>query len=848
MRSASTLRRWKTRSFLVYWGAPLVALVMVLLAPLPVLADAPGTRGPKIHGQGSVGAPPSGAGAGATDAVWRDVRELPPPSMATRGPGYAPFRQQSGGESSAITWLGRSLNPGNWILDAGMGIFAGIVKMFGGIMQKAVESFLGTASVLPAGCDNAATNFVFCTPASLTYDHPGVKIVWGVLSGIASSLVTILFTVRLGRMIVEGPRTLASEGKGLLLTFIFAMTFIQATYSINWLIIEFFNGISNLLLSRAALSLPSQDVGDLNIGSNILFLILWILILLLIIKSFARIVQIIILIACAPIAGALLMDRSTSSRFRSWFEKLIELLLGQINLAIIFIVITAILQPYAGRGAGDAFVSFLLSIVMMGMALSGKSVIGVAGAAMSGGGNGLLSFLKYQVVGGALRKAMRGGGRTGDGYTATSTTDPHLRAGVGAAQRAAPESRERNTRASGDPSQSAAAQRQTDGTSSSSTTPSAPAPVGSFRLGDASAGLASQRASARYQAAGQTVRTADGQLAGDARRKQALMRATMMRHRATTLRETGDRTGAEELARKARLQERFGRGQDITQPSRFTASSRATRRQTYRKALGEVVGMHALERDALTQQIGADEARLPTVQRDLALTGSTGGDTTALHEEQRTIEQRLAIGRARAQAIAPREDGSPAPATRTAAAALANERLEPTLRSSAYAARLSAGSGSAFARRVTGGPTEGARNELAQTRAHAVRVAQTPRDLRAPVAPVRPARPRSMAGKRYEEGAPRPQAGRATSNGQGNAPAMGAPARPSRARSSTIEHLRAQQIRAAQQGNSSGGDPIPHDTPRPAKRGDDADAGASSLARAQRFTPRRRPRPEPPEE
>jgi hypothetical protein len=225
---------------------------MVLLAPLPVLADAPGTRGPEIQVQGSVGVPPSGAGV--TGAAWRDVRELLPPSRSARGPVYAPLRQQTGGESSAITWLGRSLNPGNWLLDAGMGIFAGIVKMFGGIRQKAVESFLGTASVLPAGCDNAATNFVFCTPAGLTYEHPGVKIVWGVLSGIASGLVTILFTVRLGRMIVEGPRTLVTEGKGLLLTFIFAMTFIQATYSISWMIIEFFNGISNLLLSRATLA------------------------------------------------------------------------------------------------------------------------------------------------------------------------------------------------------------------------------------------------------------------------------------------------------------------------------------------------------------------------------------------------------------------------------------------------------------------------------------------------------------------------------------------------------------------------------------------------------------------
>jgi hypothetical protein len=332
-------------------------------------------------------------------------------------------------------------------------------------------------------------------------------------------------------------------------------------------------------------------------------------------------------------------------------------------------------------------------------------------------------------------------------------------------------------------------------------------------LSNAGDGLSSGRASARYQAA-QTVRGTDGRLSQNARREQALMRATMMRARAGALRGSGDRPGAEVLERKARLQERFGRGQDIARPSRFTATSRATRRQTYRQALGEVVGMHALERDALTQQTGIDEARLPVVQRELALAGSSGGDSTPLHHEQREIEQRLANSRARIQAIAPREDGSPSPATRAAAVALANERLEPALRSSAYAARSSAGAGSAFARRIASGPTSDARDELARTRAHAVRVARAPADQRAPVAAVRPARPRSAAGRRSGDGAPRP-----TSDGQVNVPTQAAPARPLRVRSSTIQHLRAQQIRAARQGNGSR-DSIPRDTSRPTRRGD----------------------------
>jgi hypothetical protein len=147
-----------------------------------------------------------------------------------------------------------------------------------------------------------------------------------------------------------------------------------------------------------------------------------------------------------------------------------------------------------------------------------------------------------------------------------------------------------------------------------------------------------------------------------------------------------------------------------------------------------------------------------------------------LHQEQQNIEGRLATSRARAQAISPMEHGAPARATRAAAAALANERLAPELRSSAYRARIGAGQGSPFARRITGGPTESARNELAQTRAHTVRVAQTPPERRAPIAPPRK---RSVVGK-----VTRPSEMRRS----GQAGPIGA--RPPRVRSTTIDHLR----------------------------------------------------------
>jgi hypothetical protein len=789
----------------------LVVLLMVLLPPALALADAPVTRGPTPQGQGSVGTPPSGMGGPASGAVWRGVRELPLPAMPARGPSYAPTytpMTQQGAESGPVAWLGRTLNPGNWILDAGMGIFAGIIKMFGGIMQKAVEAFLGTGSVLPSGCDNAATNFVFCTPAGLTYGHPGVQAVWAVLRSIAAGIVTILFTVRLGRMIIEGPRTLATEGKGLLLTFIFAMSFIQATGPICQLLVEFFNGISNLLLSRASLTFPSQDVGDLNIGSNILFLVLWIVILLLVLKSFARIVQIIILLAMAPIAGALLMDRSTSSRFRSWFEKLIELLLSQINLVIIFIVIAAILQPYQEQGAGDAFVGFLLSIVMMGMALSGKSAIGIAGAAISGSGGGIISFLRYQLAGNAMRGLIHRGGGAGlsrADHPSAGATDSLVQAAASGRERTAQDPRDVRSRAAGDPVQSAAAQRQAASSGATNVLS-----AGSFRLSDAGDGLSARRARVRYQAA---RHGAEGQPLLDARREQARMRATLMRQRAGELRRQGDTQGADALSSKARLHDRFARGRDIARPSRFTDADRTQRRQVHRQALAEVSGMHALERDALTHQIGQDEERLPILQRDLAMAGATGGNTGALHREQQELSERLMTNRARLQAITPREEGAPALATRQAAAALANERLPISLRSRSYALRHgTAPAASPFIKRIAGAPTQGAQDELAQSRAVAVKTAQTPVGRRPPIAAQRR---RSDAGKRKQAGVPRSTPDGASSNGNGlGHPGSSEPARPSRARSQTIAMLRARK----QTEPAGPHDPVPADTPRPGPR------------------------------
>ena len=260
-----------------------------------------------------------------------------------------------------------------------------------------------------------------------------------------------------------------------------------------------------------------------------------------------------------------------------------------------------------------------------------------------------------------------------------------------------------------------------------------------------------------------------------------------MRQRAGELRALGDTSSADALSRKARLHDRFARGGTIARPSRFSDAERARRRDTHRAALAEVSGMHALERDGLTQQIGADEQRLPIVTRELAMREATGGDPSALHDEHRQLERRLAMSRARLQVLTPGAGQQHAPATRTAAAALANERLPQPLRAAPYALRYGATSASPFVRRIAGAPTQDARNELARSRAVAVRVAQTPAERRPPLVPAG----QRSEGRRYRRAAAERPAQTRASTTQPDATAS-----PSRARSQTIAMLRARRRQA----------------------------------------------------
>ncbi|HWQ13903.1 MAG TPA: hypothetical protein VNL77_13980 [Roseiflexaceae bacterium] len=663
-----------------------LALTLALLTMLPApqaFADAPGTRGDDDQPKGSTTQPAGDAanvgGQGSIGGAtgWQGVQMLPPPSASLAPIGaptrYAPLAQDAGSDRS-LPWLSRELNPGNWILDAGMGIFTGLVAAGGEMLQHLVASTLGGGdssaaksmgpptsdqwSVIPSSCaDGAAQNFVFCTPPSLTYQHPGIKNVWGVLRAVATALVTVLFLVRIGRMIGEGPRALAQEGKPLVMTFVFVMLFVQSTEYTCGFLIDLFNAISSSILANASFSFPAVSDTPFEFGARFMGAFFWLLMLFLMLKSFFRIVNIAVLIGVAPLAGALLMDKATSSRFRSWLDKLIESLLEQIAVIIVFTVATAMLAPIQGAGGGDMMVQFLMGSATMVMALFGPSAM--IGIASNVSGGYLASMLQMRMIGGAQKVAKAG---------AVAGTAAAI-AGVRAASSA--------IRAQGgDPTLSAAAKRMAD---------TVGLRVGkddagrqnhvAFRMPEieTSRGGRENATLARYERA----RQVGGE---DAMRQRAGIRARAMLAQADGLSRAGHHDAANRMRGRAGLQRAFANGQDISRTPRWGTGRRdlatgrlavsargAERRAIYAHALEETKARHLAEQGTLKDSIAAD-------QKILAAEAQPGTEA-----DRRAAAERVRANQARLASLTQTKDGagnklSVAPITRREAAALAKER------------------------------------------------------------------------------------------------------------------------------------------------------------------------------
>lgn len=645
----STLLR--LRAFASVWlrnalmGVILLTLLIVL--PAPAFADAPGTRGDPPQPQGSI----QQTGAAPADAApWQGVRLLAPSGM----PLDAPASFTALDSNPPGNWLSRNLNPGNWVLDAGMGVVAGVIATFGETAQRIAAVLLNAQAsdrwtIIPSGCsDNAVTNFVFCTPPALTYDHPAMDSIWRVMRAVAQLLVTLLFVVRMSRLLAEGQQSLATEGKGLLLTFIGVSLFINSTQATLALIIDFFNAISDALLSRAAFEMPTPVGPDLNIGAMLMYALFWLAMVWLIVKSAFRVVHVMVLVGLAPFAGALLMDRSTSPRFYGWLNRLFDLLIEQVALAATMIVAVALVSPLRG-GATESFTGYVLGLLtLLVTVLGAEKLTGMAHSVTQGMplATRLQNYLwrKSGVAPGAEKAASWAVKRVASSAgESLSRLGVDLRFGRTARQVVRP-----GADAAG--GYSTAAPRTVDGRVP-------------FQMP-----VADSRTRRRYD------RLKAQMIAGDqpdrARRGMAVIHARGMRIQADEIRKRiGLRTplpevltkwqAAADLERRADQQEAFAKGRLHPRPSPWNAEQRQRRRAIARDALLEAQAEHKLEREDSLVAIQRDEREL----------------RTAAPEQRAAIMARIQERRARVAELTPAAGMTVAAATRARAAALMRQRL-----------------------------------------------------------------------------------------------------------------------------------------------------------------------------
>ncbi|MCS6841942.1 MAG: type IV secretion system protein [Roseiflexus sp.] len=624
-----------------------IVATLIIILPTPVLADAPGTRGDPPQPQGSI--QQTGA-APADTAHWQGVQLLAPSGTPLDAP--APFTTLD--TDSAGSWLSRNLNPGNWVLDAGMGVVAGVIATFGETAQRTALVLLnarasGHWTIIPSSCsDNAATNFVFCTPSALTYNHPAMASIWSVMRAVAQLLVTLLFVVRMSRLLAEGQQSLATEGKGLLLTFIGVSLFINSTQATLAFIIDLFNAVSDALLSRAAFEMPTPVRLDLNIGAMLMYAVFWLVMVWLIIKSAFRVVSVMVLVGLAPLAGALLMDRSTSPRFYGWLNRLFDLLIEQVALAATMIVAVALVSPLRG-GVVESFTGYVLGLLtLLVTVLGSEKLTGMARSVTQGMPlvTRLQSYLwrKSGVVPRAenaakwtARQAVSAAGeslmRLGFDRRFSRAVRAMVRPGADAAS-----------------GRSVTAPRTVDGRVP-------------FQMP-----TADSRTRRRYD------RLKAQMLAGDqpdrARREMAAIHARGMRAQADEIKKRiGFRTPAQEalakrqavadLERRAAQQEAFAKGQLHPRPSPWNAEQRQRRRAIARDTLLEVQAEHKIERENTLAAIQRDEHEL----------------RTAAPEQRAAIMARIQERRARVAELTPAAGMTVAAATRAHAAARMRQRL-----------------------------------------------------------------------------------------------------------------------------------------------------------------------------
>ncbi|MFO7167065.1 MAG: type IV secretion system protein [Chloroflexota bacterium] len=353
----------------------LLCCAVALLAPRPAHADAPGTRGDDVAPQGSSG--------GAGD--WSAVRALPPPDVPAVAPAAMPKSNDW-----PLDWLGRELATGNWVMDAGLGIASGAIGTMNQALTLGLQQLIAVATA-ESSCAGGV-NIITCTPPELFLDsHRSigsvVHTIWGALTPIAISLIGLLFTLRIGRLIAEGPRSLAAEGKPLVISFVLALLFVKGSDRVLRVMMSALNEFHGLLLRQTTQGLLEQMLQPsvhLNFGLQITTLVMLVTVFALAVKALMRMVQLTILISIAPLMGALLMDRSTSPRFGQWLAKLLDTLLQQ-TAWVFFLWIGSLFFGQAlltgQTQVEEIVIGRILATVVFGMAIGGESALaGIAGA------------------------------------------------------------------------------------------------------------------------------------------------------------------------------------------------------------------------------------------------------------------------------------------------------------------------------------------------------------------------------------------------------------------------------------------------------------------------------------
>lgn len=354
-------------------------LVLLAAAPSIALADAPGLRGPESAPVGDVGS-----------TAWTDIEPLPPLSGelepsghpvdgerwgTARVPAAAIYDQVPDKTIGTAAFSLRALNPGNWVLDAGLGIVSAA-------MQSVQQTLLGFVSAVGGttpptaeadtnlGCAGSMSLLFCTTPKQLlpSYDRldpkmttvPGIvpqalNTIWLALQPAAFALLTIVFTVRLGRVMYAGPAAFRSEVKALLLPFLAASALVAITPMLLRILLSIFAALNAAIISggivdRAVLEIPfltyvpTDFLPSLALGPTLAVLALYVVLFCAFVAAIVRLAKLALLFALAPLAGATLIDRGTAHYFHAWLSRVLELLLHQLGWSVGALVGSTVLR------------------------------------------------------------------------------------------------------------------------------------------------------------------------------------------------------------------------------------------------------------------------------------------------------------------------------------------------------------------------------------------------------------------------------------------------------------------------------------------------------------------------